>query len=83
MSIASIHYWLHQAAVDFVSAVDIHWWLQVPRPDGKPDQLGMTSVDEPCPRQTDPSILKLSLRMHNKFSNKSADEVCFWDTYGA
>ena len=50
-------------------------WQQVPRPDGKPDQLGVAVIDEPCPWQTDPSVLKLSLRMHNKFSNKSADEV--------
>jgi len=49
-------------------------WLQVPRPDGKPDELGMTVIDEPYSHQSDPTVLKLTLRMHNKVSCKSTDD---------
>jgi len=39
--------------------------------------LGYTVIDEPRQQQTDPSVLTLSLRMHNKLSGTSADEVRF------
>ena len=35
---------------------------QVPRPDGKPDLLGLNVLDEPAARQSDPSVLSLQLR---------------------
>ena len=40
--------------------------MQVPRPDGKPDLLGLKVLDEPCARQSDPSVLLLQLRQTSK-----------------
>lgn len=36
--------------------------IKVPRPDGKPDFLGLTVLDEPALRQSDPALLALRLR---------------------
>lgn len=43
--------------------------LQVPRPDGRPDHLGLLVLDEPSTKQSDPAVLSLWLtensRQHN------------------
>ncbi|NXT23051.1 IFT46 protein, partial [Syrrhaptes paradoxus] len=55
---------------DFIPAVgDIDAFLKVPRPDGKPDNLGLLVLDEPSTKQSDPTVLSLWLsensRQHN------------------
>ncbi len=40
--------------------------LQVSRPDGKPDLLGLKVLDEPAAVQSDPSILTMQLRQASK-----------------
>ena len=41
---------------------DIDAFLKVPRPDGKADTLGLTVLDEPSSRQSDPHVLNLQMR---------------------
>ena len=36
--------------------------IKPPRPDGAPDPLGLTVLDEPAPLQSDPALLTLQLR---------------------
>lgn len=40
--------------------------LQVSRPDGKPETLGLTVLDEPTAKQSDPTVLDLQLRTLTK-----------------
>ncbi|XP_056156479.1 intraflagellar transport protein 46 homolog [Lampris incognitus] len=52
---------------DFIPAVgDIDAFLKVPRPDGKPDDLGLLVLDEPCVKQSDPTVLSLWLSEETK-----------------
>ncbi|KAK6173616.1 hypothetical protein SNE40_017034 [Patella caerulea] len=52
---------------DFIPAVgDIDAFLKISRPDGKPDTLGLTVLDEPCAKQSDPTVLDLQLRAISK-----------------
>ncbi|CAH8474362.1 unnamed protein product [Schistosoma haematobium] len=52
---------------DYIPAVgDIDAFLKVPRPDGKPDYLGLLVLDEPCANQSDPTVLNLQLRALSK-----------------
>lgn len=44
---------------------------QVPRPDGKADQLGLVVMDEPSANQSDPTVLTLQLRAVTKASPPS------------
>lgn len=39
---------------------------KVPRPDGKPDDLGLKFLDEPASSQSDPTVLELQLRAMSK-----------------
>jgi len=41
-------------------------FLKVPRPDGKPDELGIKFLDEPSAEQSDPTVLELQLRAISK-----------------
>ena len=41
---------------------EIDPFLKIPRPDGQPDKLGLTMLDEPAAVQTDPTVLDLQLR---------------------
>ncbi|KFP91887.1 Intraflagellar transport protein 46, partial [Apaloderma vittatum] len=43
--------------------------LQVPRPDGKPDNLGLLVLDEPSTKQSDPTVLSLWLTENSKQHN--------------
>ena len=40
--------------------------MQVSRPDGKPDFLGLKVLDEPAAIQSDPSVLTMQLRQASK-----------------
>ncbi|ESO93749.1 hypothetical protein LOTGIDRAFT_153208 [Lottia gigantea] len=52
---------------DFIPAVgDIDAFLKISRPDGKPDTLGLSVLDEPCAKQSDPTVLDLQLRAISK-----------------
>uniref|UniRef100_A0A0X3Q0L0 Intraflagellar transport protein 46 homolog n=1 Tax=Schistocephalus solidus TaxID=70667 RepID=A0A0X3Q0L0_SCHSO len=52
---------------EYIAAVgDIDAFLKVPRPDGKPDNLGLAVLDEPCANQSDPTVLDLQLRAISK-----------------
>ena len=45
---------------------DVDEFLKVPRPDGKPDDLGLKTLDEPAITQSEPAILNLQLRANSK-----------------
>ncbi|XP_053547313.1 intraflagellar transport protein 46 homolog isoform X2 [Bombina bombina] len=55
---------------DFIPAVgDIDAFLKVPRPDGKPDNLGLLTLDEPSIKQSDPTVMALWLSENSKQHN--------------
>nr|CAB3255368.1 intraflagellar transport protein 46 homolog [Phallusia mammillata] len=61
---------------DYIPAVgDIDAFLKVPRPDGQPTTLGLTVLDEPCAKQSDPTVLDLQLRNISKTSGIRAMQV--------
>uniref|UniRef100_H2YTM0 Intraflagellar transport protein 46 homolog n=1 Tax=Ciona savignyi TaxID=51511 RepID=H2YTM0_CIOSA len=61
---------------DYIPAVgDIDAFLKVPRPDNKPVTLGLTVLDEPCAKQSDPTVLDLQLRSISKTSGVRAMQV--------
>ena len=48
---------------DYIPAIgEIDPFLTTPRPDGQPDKLGLTVLDEPAAQQTDATVLDLQLR---------------------
>lgn len=52
---------------EYVPAIgDIDAFLKVPRPDGKEDGLGLTVLDEPSAKQSDPHVLNLQMRYTSK-----------------
>ncbi|XP_075045865.1 intraflagellar transport protein 46 homolog isoform X2 [Mixophyes fleayi] len=52
---------------DFIPAVgDIDAFLKVPRPDGKLDNLGLLTLDEPSTKQSDPTVMALWLSENSK-----------------
>ncbi|CAN2387919.1 intraciliary transport [Pristimantis euphronides] len=52
---------------DFIPAVgDIDAFLKVPRPDNKPDKLGLLTLDEPFTKQSDPTVMVLWLSENSK-----------------
>jgi len=54
---------------DYIPAVgDIDPFVKVPRPDGAQDGLGLTVLDEPTSKQSDPVVLQLQLRAITKAS---------------
>ena len=48
---------------------------QIPRPDGKPDGLGLQRLDEPTLTPSDPAVLDLQLRAGAKATNLAPVEV--------
>ncbi|XP_058050488.1 intraflagellar transport protein 46 homolog isoform X2 [Ahaetulla prasina] len=61
---------------DFIPAVgDIDAFLKVPRPDGKPDNLGLLMLDEPSTKQSDPTVLSLWLTENSKQHNVAQVKV--------
>mmetsp|Transcript_20907 Transcript_20907/g.35699 ORF Transcript_20907/g.35699 Transcript_20907/m.35699 type:complete len:444 (-) Transcript_20907:57-1388(-) len=52
---------------DYIPAVGgLDEFIKAPRPDGKPDFLGLKVLDEPAARQSDPTVLTLQLRQLSK-----------------
>lgn len=52
---------------EFIPAVgDIDAFIKVPRPDSISDKLGLIVLDEPCAKQSDPTVLDLQLRAISK-----------------
>lgn len=52
---------------DYLPAVgEIDNFVKIPRPDGKPDMLGLTVLSEPSGEQSDPAVLRLLLDQLNK-----------------
>ncbi|XP_075891316.1 intraflagellar transport protein 46 homolog isoform X1 [Nelusetta ayraudi] len=52
---------------EYIPAVgDIDAFLKVPRPDGKPDDLGLLMLDEPSVKQSDPTVMSLWLSEDSK-----------------
>eukprot|EP00033_Pygsuia_biforma_P003516 GCRY01003849.1.p1 GENE.GCRY01003849.1~~GCRY01003849.1.p1 ORF type:complete len:387 (+),score=120.77 GCRY01003849.1:136-1296(+) len=61
---------------DFIPAVgDVDCFIKVPRPDGEPELLGLTAVDEPCLEQSDPAVLELQLRAAAKRSDVAEVDI--------
>ena len=61
---------------DYIPAVgDIDAFLKVPRPDDKEVSLGLTVLDEPCAKQSDPTVLDLQLRSISKTAGIGATQV--------
>eukprot|EP00747_Dinoflagellata_sp_TGD_P167873 gnl/TRDRNA2_/TRDRNA2_193131_c0_seq1.p1 gnl/TRDRNA2_/TRDRNA2_193131_c0~~gnl/TRDRNA2_/TRDRNA2_193131_c0_seq1.p1 ORF type:complete len:406 (-),score=93.06 gnl/TRDRNA2_/TRDRNA2_193131_c0_seq1:148-1236(-) len=54
---------------------EVDAFLKMPRPDGRPDQLGLTRLDEPTLNPTDPSILDIQLRSLSKQHDLQPMEV--------
>lgn len=52
---------------DYLPAIgDIDYFVKIPRPDGKLDDLGLKVLDEPSTQQSDPTMLELQLRAMSK-----------------
>ncbi|KAJ3130935.1 Intraflagellar transport protein 46, partial [Irineochytrium annulatum] len=52
---------------DYIPAIgDIDAFIKIPRPDHKSDTLGLTVLDEPAGKQSDPTVLDLHLRAVSK-----------------
>lgn len=61
---------------DFIPAVgDIDAFITVPRPDGTVDKLGFACIDEPCAKQSDPTVLDLQIRAITKQTHFRAMQV--------
>ena len=55
---------------DYIPTIgEIDPFVKVPRPDGKPDHLGLTVLDEGAAEQSDATVLELQLRSFSKKSN--------------
>ena len=54
---------------------DIDAFLKVVRPDGDTESLGLTVLDEPSAKQSDPSILDLQLRAVMKQSTQKTQVI--------
>ena len=55
--------------INITSTNVIAHFVQVSRPDNKPEMLGLTLLDEPCAKQSDPTVLDLQLRALSKQTN--------------
>jgi len=61
---------------DFIPAVgEIDPFIKIPRPDGRPDDLGLTVLDEPAAVQSDPTVMEMQLRMLSRVSNLPSAHV--------
>lgn len=62
-----LEYKLKPFIPDYIPSIgDIDAFIKVPRPDGKPDNLGFTVVDEPSSNQSDPHVIDLYFRTLSK-----------------
>ena len=61
---------------DYIPAVgDIDAFIKIPRPDGVPDTVGLTVLDEPCSNQSEPAVLHLQLRSQSKSASAVRQSV--------
>ncbi|XP_065846233.1 intraflagellar transport protein 46 homolog isoform X2 [Oscarella lobularis] len=61
---------------DYIPTVgDIDAFLKVGRPDSKDDQLGLTVLDEPIAKQSDPTVLGMKIRNTTKETSIKAMSV--------
>lgn len=61
---------------DYIPAIGgIDEFIKVPRPDAKPDFLGLKMLDEPAVKQSDPTVLTLQLRTLSKEAPGSKAEM--------
>lgn len=61
---------------DYIPAVgDIDAFIKVSRPDNKDINLGLTVLDEPAAKQSDPTVLDLELRSISKMTGIKAMQV--------
>lgn len=61
---------------DYIPAVgDLDPFIKVPRPDGKPDNLGLKILDEPKAEQSDPTVIKMILAKSSTHINAPAVKV--------
>lgn len=61
---------------EYIPAVgDIDAFIKVPKPDNEPSMLGLTVLDEPCSKQSDPTVLDLQLRNISKMSGMKEMQV--------
>ena len=52
---------------DYIPSIgEMDPFIKIPRPDGKPDKLGLTVLDEPSIYSSDPTALGLQLRVNAK-----------------
>uniref|UniRef100_A0A8D8TBA3 Intraflagellar transport protein 46 homolog n=1 Tax=Cacopsylla melanoneura TaxID=428564 RepID=A0A8D8TBA3_9HEMI len=71
-----LNYKLRPFIPDYIPAVgDIDAFIKIGRPDGKPDDLGLTVLDEPCFEQSEPAILNLQLRQNTKCPSASKTTI--------
>ena len=71
-----LEYRLKPFIPDFIPAVgDIDAFLKIPRPDGLPDNLGLTVLDEPVANQSDPSVLHHRLQAFSKLKKQRENIV--------
>ncbi|XP_077971128.1 intraflagellar transport protein 46 homolog [Styela clava] len=61
---------------EYIPAVgDIDAFIKVSKPDNSSSLLGLTVLDEPCAKQSDPTVLDLQLRSISKMSGIKAMQV--------
>jgi len=61
---------------DYIPSVgDIDEFIKVPRPDGKPDDLGLKVLDEPAAKQSDSTVLNLQMRAASKTAGMQPAKV--------
>lgn len=61
---------------DFVPSIgEVDAMIKMTRPDGKPEMLGLSRLDEPCLSPSDPSVLDLQLRALSKRADLEPMEV--------
>ncbi|XP_071841559.1 intraflagellar transport protein 46 homolog isoform X2 [Apostichopus japonicus] len=71
-----LEYKLKPFIPDYIPAVgDIDAFIKINRPDGQGDSLGLTVLDEPCAKQSDPTVLDLQLRAISKQTTSKAMQV--------
>lgn len=61
---------------EYIPAVgDIDAFIKVPKPDNTSSLLGLTVLDEPCAKQSDPTVLDLKLRSISKMTGMKQMQV--------
>ena len=65
---------------DYIPSVgDLDPFCKIPRPDGRPDYLGLHVVDEPCANQSNPAVVKIGLQYQSKVQSPAVFVDCVED----